>query len=144
MDHREKSDSIRRPGGTRGGRGVIRQPLEACRLGDVVSEYLIRQVGPRQAYFYKVVEAWGELIPAHLQEHCTLADLSEGQLKVTVDSPVYLYELRLHRDELLQQLRRRAGRTQSGKMDEEKDDVQPIRQLKFTVGTAREIQQDGR
>jgi len=137
MDHREKSygNSISRPGGTRGGRGVVRRSLEVCKLGEVVSDYLMQQVGPRQTYFSDVVGVWGELIPAGLQEHCRLADLSDGQLKVTVDSPVYLYELQLRRDELLRQLRRRVRKVKSRKIGGEADAVQPIKQLKFTVGT---------
>jgi hypothetical protein len=139
MDQREKSDGISRSGGDKRGKGIRGRPLEAgplgaSKLGEVVSEYITQQVEPRQSYFSAIAGVWGELIPAELQGHCALADFSKGRLKVIVDSPVCLYELQLHQDELLRQLRRRVREFQSGKVGEKTDTVQPLRQLKFTVG----------
>ncbi len=103
---------------------------EAKKLGEVVSEYITQRIGPRQLCFSIVAEAWDDVVPNELRAHCILTDLSEGRLKVAVDSPVYLYELQLCRDELLKEIQRRVrGKTKV---------IQPVRQLKFTVNRQSE------
>ena len=88
------------------------------RLGSVRQE-----VAPRQAKFGSVAEAWNHLLPVELGRHCRIADISGGQLKVVVDSPVYLYELRLCSDGLIKELRRQCPRAK-------------IKSIKLIVGRA--------
>jgi predicted nucleic acid-binding Zn ribbon protein len=64
-------------------------------------------VSPRRARFAPVAELWSRLLPEELSRHCQLADMSGGQLKVLVDSPSYMHELRLCSSELLGELQRR-------------------------------------
>jgi len=77
------------------------------RLGEVAREVLGGRISPLQSAFEAVSEAWRQVLPSGLAEHCQIAGLSGGQLKVRVASPVYLYELQLCSGELLQELRRR-------------------------------------
>lgn len=82
----------------------VRKPDRTVRLGDTVQRFMAEQVSPRQARFGAVVELWGQLLPAELYRHCEIVDISGGQLKVSVDSPAYKYELQLCSSELLEEL----------------------------------------
>jgi hypothetical protein len=68
-----------------------------------------------------VVVVWEQLLPAELRQHCKLAGISGGQLKVLMDSPVYLHELRLCGAELTRELQRRCPKAR-------------IRTIKFSIG----------
>lgn len=87
-----------------------RKPRSATRLSDTVSELMDNRISPAQARFSSIVQLWNELLPAELARHCKLADISGGQLKVLVDSPVYMYELRLCSRRLLEELQRHCPR----------------------------------
>lgn len=76
------------------------------RLCSAVERFVDEHVSPRQAKYCAVSEVWGQLLPLELREHCEIADISGGQLKVRVDSPAYKYELQLCGSELLEELRR--------------------------------------
>lgn len=80
------------------------KPRRAVKLGDVVAELVDKRISPQQEKFGAVAEAWDQLLPAELSEHCKLSDVSGGQLKVKADSPVYVHELRLCSEELLEQV----------------------------------------
>lgn len=80
------------------------------RLGEILIELMDGQVSPRQARFGPVVELWGELLPVELACHCRITGLIGGQLKVAVDSPSYMHELRLCSVELLEELQQRCPR----------------------------------
>ncbi len=82
----------------------------AQRLGEILIELMDGQVSPRQARFGPVVELWGELLPVELACHCRITGLLGGQLKVAVDSPSYMHELRLCSVELLEELQQRCPR----------------------------------
>jgi len=78
----------------------------AVRLGDAVSQLMEGQISPVHKKFGPVSEMWSQLLPDELVRHCKPAGVSGGQLKVIVDSPAYLYELRLCGAELLKELQR--------------------------------------
>ena len=80
------------------------------KLGDTVKELMDNQISPRQEKFGPVVEIWNELLPTGLAEHCRVDAISSGQLKVLVDSPAFVYELRLCSPELLEQLQQKCSR----------------------------------
>ena len=61
-------------------------------------------ISPRQARFALIDDAWSRILPESLRLHCRLTDTTGGTLKVKVDSPVYLHELRLCKTQLLKQL----------------------------------------
>jgi predicted nucleic acid-binding Zn ribbon protein len=97
------------------------QPGRAVRLSDTLSELMNNHISPRQARFGSIAELWSQLLPAELSRHCRLHEVSSGQLKVLVDSPVYMYELKLCSSELLEELRRQCPRAK-------------IKEIKFVVG----------
>lgn len=74
------------------------------RLADALSELVENRVSPRQARFSAVAKLWNRLLPAELRQHCEITDISNGQLKVRVDSSSYMYELQLCSSELLGEL----------------------------------------
>ena len=78
-----------------------------AKLGDVVKRLMAEQISPKQAMSELITEQWEDLLPLELQSHCRLEGLSAGQLKVTVDSPCYMHELRLCSSQLLQELQQR-------------------------------------
>jgi len=92
-----------------------------ARLGDILSELMEQQISPQQARFGSIIELWSQLLPPELHRHCRIADISGGQLKVLVDSPSYMYELRLCSSALLGELQRQCPRAR-------------IRKIKFTIG----------
>lgn len=94
----------------------------AVRLGDVTRELLENRISPQQAKFAPIAELWSQLLPDELGRHCKIVDISGGQLKVSVDLPVYMYELRLCSSELLGELQRQCPRGH-------------IKKIKFVVGS---------
>ena len=94
---------------------------KTTRLGDVVKQLMENRVSPRQARFEAIAEVWSRLLPAEVHSHCEIADISGGQLKVLVDSPSYVYDLRLCSPELLEELQQQCPRAR-------------IKKIKFTIG----------
>jgi len=94
---------------------------KTTRLGDVVKQLMENRVSPRQARFEAIAEVWSRLLPAEVHSHCEIADISGGQLRVLVDSPSYVYDLRLCSPELLEELQQQCPRAR-------------IKKIKFTIG----------
>jgi hypothetical protein len=80
------------------------KPDKTVRLGDVALRFFTEQVSPKQEKFSAVTEIWNQLLPEELLQHCEIADISAGKLKVRIDSPAYKYELQLCKSELLSEL----------------------------------------
>jgi hypothetical protein len=89
---------------------------QAARLGDVVKKIMTDQIAPKQARSELITQQWEDLLPIELQNHCRLEGLSAGQLKVTVDSPCYMHELRLCSPQLLQELQQRCPQARIDKI----------------------------
>ena len=49
-------------------------------------------------------QCWAEVLPPELTDHCRIDEFSAGVLKVFVDGPGYMHELRLCREELRDEL----------------------------------------
>ncbi len=77
---------------------------EAVRLGEVLGKVMAEQISPLQARFGDLADAWRELVPGELYEHCEIVDARGGELKICVDSSPYMYELQLCSSELLKEL----------------------------------------
>jgi len=110
MDRGGQSGAVRR-----------RRSDEAVRLGEVAQRLMVEQISPRQSVFGAVADAWSDILPDELVEHCGIVDMAGGLLKVKVDSPAYMYELQLCGSELLDELRRRCPRAR-------------LTRIKFAVG----------
>ena len=87
-----------------------KQPDKTAQLGDVVKKLMDEQIEPQQRRLGSLDEVWGQLLPDELAQHCEIAGVSRGQLKVSVDSPAYMYELRLCSSELLSEVQQRCPR----------------------------------
>jgi len=81
--------------------------VKATRLSEALSELVGVQISPRQARLGRITEFWLQLLPDELCRHSKIVSVRGGQLKVQVDSPSYLYELRLCQSQLLEELQRR-------------------------------------
>jgi hypothetical protein len=77
-----------------------------CRLGDILGR-VIEPMTAAQDEVGLVEQRWAELVPTHVAGHCRVRGIERGQLHVTVDSPVYAYEVRLCSHDLLEQIRHR-------------------------------------
>lgn len=97
------------------------QANNIVRLGDVLCGLIEDRVSPQQIRFGLITEAWSQLLPTELYQHCRIVDISNGRLKVLADSPSYMYELQLLSCELLKELAQRCPRAR-------------IKEIKFAVG----------
>jgi len=74
------------------------------RLGTAAGSYLDR----RNKQFRKnasVTDAWKQLLPEELYNHCTLVGISAKVLRVAVEPGPYMHEMQLLSEELLERLR---------------------------------------
>ena len=92
------------------------KPDRTARLGDTIKQLMENRISPQHARFGPIAQLWGQLLPEELYRHCELTDISGGQLKVLVDSPAYMYELRLCSSELLKELQRRCPKARIKKI----------------------------
>ncbi len=75
------------------------------RLGFNVEKY----VNARRSEFNKnakIMDAWQDLLPAELHDHCSVDRISSGNLYIEVDPGAYMHELQVMSSELLEQLQR--------------------------------------
>lgn len=75
-------------------------------LGDMAGELFERNISPKHAKYEKISQIWEELLPRELAKHCWIDNFNGGHLKVKVDSPAYLYELKMCSESLLEELNR--------------------------------------
>ena len=61
---------------------------------------------PVHASASSVSEAWDTILPPNLRQHCRIAAISGGTIKVVANAASYMYELQLCKDELLSELQR--------------------------------------
>jgi predicted nucleic acid-binding Zn ribbon protein len=73
-------------------------------LSHSLSKLMDRRIKPRHKRFGPVIELWQQLLPTELSEHSRVDGILGGQLKVLVDSPSHMHELRLCSSQLLEQL----------------------------------------
>jgi hypothetical protein len=79
------------------------------RLGDILAR-VMEPMKVVQDETGQVEQAWAEVIPPHVAGHCRVRKLERGQLHVTIDSPVYAYEVRTCSHDLVKQIRQRCPR----------------------------------
>jgi len=90
------------------------------RLDSAVQELVGGRISPQQDIFASIDKLWSQLLPSGLIQHCKIDDVSGGQLKVKVDSPLYVHELRLICSELLKELQKQCPKAR-------------IKKIKFTL-----------
>ncbi|MBW8015934.1 MAG: DUF721 domain-containing protein [Planctomycetes bacterium] len=52
----------------------------------------------------KIVDAWQELLPEEMTEHCSISKIEGGVIEVEVESGAYMHEMRLMSNELVEHL----------------------------------------
>ena len=88
----------------------FRRRSEPTPLADALVKMMEpRHTGISQRYeaASQLSEVWAQLLPPEMVQHCRVVDLSAGQLTVEVDSPSYMYELRISSHQLVEHLRLR-------------------------------------
>jgi predicted nucleic acid-binding Zn ribbon protein len=91
-------------------------------IGDAAKKYFEKNISPQHDRTASLAEIWSALIPVQLHKHCRIDILKGAQLKVIVDSPSYLHELRLCSSELLEQLKKQCPKAR-------------IKDIKFVIGS---------
>jgi predicted nucleic acid-binding Zn ribbon protein len=97
------------------------QAKTVAKLGDVLSELMRYRVLPQQTTYGMVTEAFSQMLPAELCQHCKIVDISHGRIKVITDSPSYVYELQLLSGDLVKELAKRCPQAR-------------IKEIKYAVG----------
>ena len=78
-------------------------------LAEVLAELMApRRTGITQRYeaASRIGEVWAQVLPQELAKCCRIVDLAAGLLTVQVDSPSYMYELRISSQQLVEHLKR--------------------------------------
>jgi len=91
------------------------------RLGDLIHTIMERSIKPSQKRVNPVVEAWLSIVPPGLAPYCRVKGVVKAELRIGVDSPVYLYELQLCSQDLLKALQEKVPRA-------------GLRRIKFILG----------
>ena len=90
-------------------RTQFRRKSEPAPLAEALAEVMEpRRTGITQRYeaASRLSEVWAQLLPEEMARRCRIVDLAEGLLTVSVDSPSYMYELRISSNQLVEHLRR--------------------------------------
>ena len=82
-----------------------RRRREACAIGDALGGF-VERLGPAPVEGGTVAEVLPRVLPPGLRNKCRVAAVSDGCVKVVADGSSYLYELRLCKAGLLEELRR--------------------------------------
>jgi len=78
---------------------------EAVSVGEIIKRFMDNQVSPQYEKSESVFDVWASLLPQTIARHCRIDSICRGELKVLVDSPSYMHELRFFSAELLEGLR---------------------------------------
>jgi len=82
-----------------------RRPATLVTLADAANEVLQSRVLPQKGGL-GIIQLWTQLLPNELHHHCEIVEISNGRIKVVVDSAAHMYELKLCSAELLMELQR--------------------------------------
>ncbi|MBN2588725.1 MAG: DUF721 domain-containing protein [Sedimentisphaerales bacterium] len=85
-------------------------------IGQVVEQFISKQVEPKWKKYGDVVEIWEQVLPEELSKHCEIVDISGGSLSVKVDSPSHKYELRLCSSVIIKELQKECPRARLTKI----------------------------
>ena len=97
------------------------RPSNISLLGDTVREIMDGRLTAMHERFEMVAGVWNQLLPCELGCHCKIVEITGGQLKVQVDSPAYLHELRMCSSQLLTELQQQCRHAK-------------IKNIKFVIG----------
>jgi hypothetical protein len=90
-------------------RTQFRRRSQPALLAEALAEVMEpRRTGITQRYeaASRLNEVWAQLLPEEMTRRCRIIDLAAGVLAVEVDSPSYMYELRISSHQIVEHLRR--------------------------------------
>ncbi|MHC4123412.1 MAG: DciA family protein [Planctomycetota bacterium] len=76
----------------------------STKLGKSMKELLDRQIAPKHNKLAPAINLWQQLLPAELEKHCRIIEISTGEISVQVDSPSYRHELMLCGPEIIEHI----------------------------------------
>ena len=79
-------------------------------IGDILAAMVKTTPLGRNLEQAKIWEHWEELVGAHLAKHCRPHGIKEGQLRVAVESAVWMHKLSYVKWDLLKRINRMAGK----------------------------------
>jgi len=82
------------------------KPYKTTTIGRLVNNLLQYNITPKYKNAECLTAAWNKLLPHELQQHCRIADLTAGHIKIAVDSAPHRYELQLAGADLLEELQK--------------------------------------
>jgi hypothetical protein len=75
-------------------------------LGEVLQGVINKRISARYERAEQLQQAWTQVLPPALTVHCRLDEFAGGVLKVMVDAPGYMHELRLCKKDLCDEINR--------------------------------------
>lgn len=87
----------------------FRRRSEPAPLAEAIAKVMEPQrTGITQRYeaASRIGEVWEQLLPEEMARRCRIVNLAAGLLTVQVDSPSYMYELRISSHQLVEHLQR--------------------------------------
>ena len=90
-------------------RTQFRRRSQPAPLAEALAEVMEpRRTGITQRYeaASRLGEVWAQALPEEMARRCRIVDLAAGLLTVQVDSPSYMYELRISSQQLVEHLKR--------------------------------------
>ena len=82
------------------------QPAPLAEAIAKIMEPQRKGITQRYAAASRLKEVWAQLLPEEMARRCRIADFAAGLRTVEVDSPSYMYELRISSNQLIEHLRR--------------------------------------
>ncbi|MGE5296902.1 MAG: DciA family protein [Solirubrobacterales bacterium] len=89
---------------------------DACKMSDLVSGFVDR-LSPVHSQYDSLAQAWENLLPGNLRDHCRIGGLGNGCLKILADGSSYMFELQLCKAVLLRELQRLCPSAKVRKID---------------------------
>jgi hypothetical protein len=91
-------------------------------IKDVINKVIGGIAGKSPDAHNKINRIWLNLLTEQELKHTKLMGVNEGTLSVSVDSPAWMYQMRIRQTKILKQL---------------KEEVSEIKQIRFKIGTIK-------
>lgn len=79
-------------------------------IGDILAAMQTKSALGKHLEHAKIWEQWERLAGAHLAKHCKPHSVKKGQLRILVESPVWMHKLGYLKWDLLRRINRMAGK----------------------------------
>ncbi len=76
-------------------------------LGELARTFVKQKVTPANKRTAKIMAMWPNIVTGDLAKHSKASQFVNGTLTVVVDSPPYLYQMRLVKQQFIQKLRKK-------------------------------------